>query len=76
MFYLLHLRMVDGKPTFSYCQQSRECLEEKLRGIGQPDLNVNLENNKNVNLENILSISDLKLEPSAGFGPATITLPR
>ena len=68
-----YLKMVDGKPTFSYCPQSKEYLEEKLRVLGQA--NVYLENNNAYQL-NLKASSILKLEPSAGFGPATITLPR
>ena len=30
-----YLKMVDGKPTFSYCVQSKEYLEEKIKGLTQ-----------------------------------------
>jgi hypothetical protein len=69
-------RMTDGKPVFSYCAQSKEYLEEKLRVLGQSNLNVNLETNQNVYQLNLKASSECELEPSAGFGPATITLPR
>jgi hypothetical protein len=71
-----YLKMFDGKPAFSYCPQSKEYLEEKLRFLGQGHLNVNLENNPNVYQLNLKASPECKLEPSAGFGPATITLPR
>ena len=71
-----YLKMIDGKPAFSYCPQSKEYLEEQLRFLGQGHLNVNLENNQNVYQLNLKASPECKLEPSAGFGPATITLPR
>jgi hypothetical protein len=66
----------DGKPVFSYCALSKEYLEEKLRFLGQGHLDANLGNKQNVYQLNLKANTELGLEPSAGFGPATITLPR
>ena len=81
-----YLKMADGKPTFSYCVQSKEYLEEKLKnlsntknsfsnntnssGLGQ--INVNLEHN-NVNLEKLESSSKSKMVGLERFELSSIT---
>ncbi len=57
----------NGKPQFEYHQQSLEYVKSKLGHIEQVS---------NIDLANLKSSSILEVEPSAGFGPATITLPR
>ena len=57
----------NGKPQFEYHPQSLDYVKSKIGQHGQAI---------NVDLEKSISSSELKLEPSAGFGPATITLPR
>jgi hypothetical protein len=69
-----YLKMTDGKPVFSYRAQSKEYLGEKLRVLCQSNLNVNLDNNQNVYQLNPKASSECVLEPSTGFGPATIKL--
>jgi hypothetical protein len=57
----------EGKPQFEYHQQSIDYLKGKL-GHDQIAVNDDLKEAESNKL--------LGLEPSAGFGPATITLPR
>jgi hypothetical protein len=59
--------LINGKPKFEYHKQSIEYLGKTL---GQDQLA------SNIDLERTELSSRIKLEPSAGFGPATITLPR
>jgi hypothetical protein len=67
----------NGKPQFEYHQQSLQYIGKELSKlpkdkaeIGQAGQNTNIDPQK----QNISSF--LEVEPSAGFGPATITLPR
>jgi hypothetical protein len=62
-----YLGLVKGKPQFEYHKQTLQHLEKKL-GLDQLSINIDL---KKADLS-----SERILEPSAGFGPATITLPR
>ena len=60
---------------FYYHQQSLDYVNTKLKEIsnidhGQDSKDSSIEHRK------VGTSSELKLEPSAGFGPATITLPR
>jgi hypothetical protein len=62
-----YLGVSNGKPQFGYHQQSLDYLKANL---GHDQLTLNDDLNKGE------ASFVLKLEPSAGFGPATITLPR
>jgi hypothetical protein len=64
------------KPVFEYHPQSKEYLTEKLKFIlAKIDQK---QNNIDQNADQKLKVQSLnqELEPRAGFGPATITLPR
>ena len=62
-----------GKNLTNKCSVD-ESLKAKI--LGQDTVNVNIENGKNAHKLNLKASSELEVEPSAGFGPATITLPR
>jgi hypothetical protein len=68
------------KPVFEYHAQSKEYLTEQLKfvlpKIAQPidQKQENLDQDVDQNLNN--SSLNQGVEPRAGFGPATITLPR
>ncbi len=59
--------LINGKPQFEYHKQSIDYL---VGTLGQDQLAINID------LERTELSSRINLEPSAGFGPATITLPR
>jgi hypothetical protein len=67
------------KPMFEYHQQSKEYPAEKLK-FALPKTNsidqkqINLDQDADQNLKVFKSYQEV--EPPAGFGPATITLPR
>jgi hypothetical protein len=64
-----------GDKRFYYHQQSLEYVNAKLRELSKiehgQDVDVRL-----IEQVKVESSSFLEVEPSAGFGPATITLPR
>jgi hypothetical protein len=60
---------------FYYHQQSIEYVKEKLRELSNIDHGQDSKG-KSIDQTRTKSSSILDLEPSAGFGPATITLPR
>ena len=68
------------KPVFEYHQQSKDYLTQQLKFvlpkfsefIDQKQNNLDLDVDQNLKD----SSSKIKMEPRAGFGPATITLPR
>jgi hypothetical protein len=67
------------KPLFEYHQQSKKYIAEKLKFVLPKITHID---QKQINLDQdadqTLSIftSNQEVEPPAGFGPATITLPR
>lgn len=67
-----HSQRIAGKAVFSYHSQSLSYINQKISfnlcngDPGQKDVSLGQSNSSSV----------LGLEPSAGFGPATITLPR
>ena len=65
--------MEDGKSQFNYHSQTLGYLIEKIPSINLTNVDLG---QRNVDLEKPVTTFIDKLEPSAGFGPATITLPR
>jgi hypothetical protein len=68
-------RHLGADKKFYYHQQSLDYVNRKLREI------VNIDHDQNANAKSIEHSKEgastlSELEPSAGFGPATITLPR
>lgn len=64
-----------GENKFYYHQQSIEYVKNKIRELSNIDQGQHFDS-KNIDQTKDKSSCKLKLEPSAGFGPATITLPR
>ncbi len=79
-----YLGKLDGKPQFEYHTQTTAYLEKRLVELGitydtvSHDQQINSKNNGDSLKQNSSSKTSSKVfvEPSAGFGPATITLPR
>jgi hypothetical protein len=79
-----YLKLVDGKPRFEYHKQSTGYINEKLKetnGLSGKDFQFITNTNddlghKNDDHKNLKNASFYEMEPRAGFGPATITLPR
>jgi hypothetical protein len=68
-------RHLGADKKFYYHQQSLECVNRKLGELSIINHGQELKN-QSIDQSRINSSTLLDLEPSAGFGPATITLPR
>ena len=68
-------RHLGADKRFYYHQQSLDYVNTKLKELSNIEHGQDSKDNS-IDQSKVEASSELKLEPSAGFGPATITLPR